>query len=265
MFGITGVCLVGMANVQAEELSLGERSLRRKLLERSPLIVPDTFQPTHTLLTPNGLKYASSLYGHKFGEEPHRPLIFVNSTQPLWMCLAPKTGCTAWTAFVLYVNQNISLLRNPGLIYSSAEAIAEGGFFSSYTSYNPLLAAELKTRDRVWIVRNPYVRFLSSYLDWQARNSAINSSMVTFEAFVSMHTAAHTGSFQGWTYLPSHVRPVSDICRSHVFGPDVFLRIEQMDLWYDTFMTMWPFLTWAGCQIILMHTVFHHSSHTTVI
>lgn len=242
---------VGMANVQAEELSFGERSLRRKLRERSRLIVPDTFQPTHTLLTPNGLEHASSLYGHRVGDEPHRPLFFVNSTQPLWMCLAPKTGCTAWAVFVLYVNRNISLLHNPALIYSSAEAIAEVEFFSSY---NPLLAAELKTQDRVWIVRNPYVRFLSSYLDWQSRNSERNSSMVTFEAFVSMYTAEHMGGFEGWTYLPSHVRPVSDVCRSAVLGPDVFLRIEQMDLWYDTFMNHY------GLDLFEMRHQTEHSS-----
>ena len=51
-----------MTHVQAEELSLGEKSFRRKLLERSPLIVPDTFQPTHTLLTPNELNHARSSY-----------------------------------------------------------------------------------------------------------------------------------------------------------------------------------------------------------
>ena len=81
------------------------------------------------------------------------------------------------------------------------------------------------------------MRFLSSYLDWQARNSARNSSMVTLAAFVSMYTAEHKGDFKGWTYLPSHVHPVSAVCRSDVFGPDIFLRIEQMDLWYDTFMS----------------------------
>jgi len=133
---------------------------------------------------------------------------------------------------LLYVNQNISLLHTPAAIYTR-KPVGEEFIFNSY---NPLLAAELKNRDRVWIVRNPFVRFLSSYLDWQARNSARNSSAVTFDRFVSMYETEQRGSFRGWVYIPSHVHPVSDVCRIDVFGPDVFLRIEQMDLWYDTFM-----------------------------
>jgi hypothetical protein len=202
-----------------QDFGEGLHGLQRRLQARYPLIVPDAFQFNHTTLSQDSLKLAATLYGKAGGLEPHRPLIFVNSTRPLWMCLAPKTGCTAWQSFVLYVNLNISVLHQ----------LEEFQF----NSYNPLLAAELKARDSVWIVRNPYVRFLSSYLDWQARNSKRNATAVSFDAFFNMYKAQQ---FKGWIYLPSHVKPVSDVCRLGVFKPDVFLRIEQMDLWYDTFM-----------------------------
>ena len=159
---------------------------------------------------------------------------------PNLRCLAPKTGCTAWQSFLLYVNLNISVLHDPTRVHNTTDVL-------QLHSYNPLLAAELKARDRVWIVRNPFVRFLSSYLDWQSRNRARNSSQsrnhrarnssrVTFEEFVSMYERERKGGFSGWVYLRSHVHPVSDVCRWDVLGPDIFLRIEQMDLWYDTFM-----------------------------
>ena len=67
---------------------------------------------------------------------------------------------------MFYVNLNISLLDNPELQYSRRSDDSEFMF----DSYNPRLAAELKVRDRVRIVRNLYVRFISSYLDWQFRN-----------------------------------------------------------------------------------------------
>lgn len=59
---------------------------------------------------------------------------------------------------------------------------------------------------------------------------------MSFDAFARMYEMEHKGAFRGWTYLPSHVHPVSDVCRMKMFKPDAVLRIEQMDLWYDTFM-----------------------------
>ena len=225
--------IVNYKSALGQDLGEGPRSLQRKLQERSPVIVPSIFQPNHTSLSPGSLKYAENLYGKVGSSEPHRPLIFVNSTQPLWMCTASKTGCTAWGAFILYVNMNISVLHSPPLIYTRKRTPGEFIF----NSYNPFLAAEFKTRDRVWIVRNPYVRLISSYLDWQGRNKAKNSSVVSFEVFVSMYENEGNGALKDWVYLPSHVHPVSDVCRVvPTLGPDVFLRIEQMDLWYDTFM-----------------------------
>ena len=58
---------------------------RRGTRTRSPLTVPDTFQPKHTSLSPDSLKIVESSYGKMAGSEPYRPLYFVNSTRPLWM------------------------------------------------------------------------------------------------------------------------------------------------------------------------------------
>ena len=44
------------------------------------------------------------------------------------------------------------------------------------------------------------------------------------------------GNFGRYAYLPSHVHPVADVCAYPKTAFNSFLRIEQMDLWFDTFM-----------------------------
>lgn len=170
------------------------------------------------------------------------------------------------------MNENISLFdrihADPGLIHNMYGLMLH----ARWSSYSASLFDDVSRWDRVWIARNPYVRFLSSYLDWDSRNAALlkaRNTSVGFERFTSMYERSLTEGgvpFSGWVYLPSHVRPVTQVCKADQFGVDVVLRLEQvrarplststrplhpthslsllnayrpvmqMDLWYDTVM-----------------------------
>ena len=200
---------------------------------RLPIIVED-FNPKHTELTPNALKQIKMLFDKSSGMEPNRPFRYFNSTTPFFVCTAPKTGCTTWGVLQHYVNSGVSVFDNPTKIYTRPFASKS----DKWNSYNRDLFDELKKRDRIWIARNPFVRFVSSYLDWLHRNS-IATSDVNFESFVSLVEAYVRGNykvFKGRKFLPSHVLTITSVCKSQVFGTDVVLRLEEMELWYDPFM-----------------------------
>jgi hypothetical protein len=160
----------------------------------------------------------------------HHTLIITARSRPQ----APKTGCTQFQTFLLYVNENISLFdrihADPGLIHNMYGLMLH----ARWSSYNASLSDDVSRWDRVWIARNPYVRFLSSYLDWGSRNAAhlkARNTSVGFERFTSMYERSLTESgvpFSGWVYLPSHVRPVTQVCKADQFGVDVVLRLEQV-------------------------------------
>ena len=206
--------------------------------ERLPMIVEGAFNPKHTELTPNALNRIETLFDKGYGQnksmEPNRPFYYFNSTTPFFMCNAPKTGCTTWGVLQHYVNSNVSVFDDPERIYTRPFASKS----DKWNSYNRNLFDELKKRDRIWIARNPFVRFVSSYLDWLHRNS-IAASDVNFETFISLVEAYVRGNntaFVGRKFLPSHVLTITSVCKSQVFGTDIVLRLEEMELWYDTFM-----------------------------
>merc|ERR1712136_64367 len=102
------------------------------------------------------------------------------------------------------------------------------GFAKNMTE--PSLFNEFVHRERLVIVRNPYTRFLSSFLDWMFRNHQPN---VSFEEFVMRY---EHNDMKGYVYLPSHVRPAAQVCQIHLYAMTGFLRVEQMDLWFNAFI-----------------------------
>jgi len=88
----------------------------------------------------------------------------------------------------------------------------------------------LAERPRAVVTRNPYVRFLSSYLDWRYRFHYKDISFGEFTQFVK------DGDFQGNKVKWDHIWPISRECGIDRLGYDYVLRLEEMNIWYDAFL-----------------------------
>jgi len=95
----------------------------------------------------------------------------------------------------------------------------------------PSLWNELVRRERLVIVRNPYTRFLSSFLDWKARNHQPES--VSFQEIALRY---EHNDMKGFFWFPSHFRPAPQVCQIHLYALTGFLLVEQMDVWFNAFM-----------------------------
>ena len=62
---------------------------------------------------------------------------------------------------------------------------------------------------------------------------------MSFEEFTHTYKEWRAGAgqrFEGFVFLASHVMPVSEVCMVRTLSIATVLRVEQMDLWYDTMM-----------------------------
>jgi hypothetical protein len=84
---------------------------------------------------------------------------------------------------------------------------------------------------RVMFTRNPYVRFVSSYQDWLARNHAHRPNITNEVSFADFVGLVENGTLG--VHFPDHVQPVSRACGHAVAKYDVILRLEEMALWFD--------------------------------
>lgn len=147
--------------------------------------------------------------------------------------MAPKTGCTGFVEVAILVNLNISMgdtSRDPGMVHRSNQQAMTLTY-----SWDGQQSSPFSTYPRAIVTRNPYIRFLSSYLDWRARfdpdrrrNNSVSFSQFTH--FVQQH------DFQGYAVLWSHIWPVSRACDTAQLGYDFVLRLEEMNLWYSAFL-----------------------------
>lgn len=90
-----------------------------------------------------------------------------------------------------------------------------------------------QTLDRIVVARNPYVRFLSSYLDWLSRSS-FTQETVPFANFTDILAQNKLLKLSSKGPL-NHIETVSKYC--HVGEKDyVVLRVEEQALWFDEFL-----------------------------
>ena len=153
-----------------------------------------------------------------------------------FICTAPKTGCTAWKTFFLFVNENLLLnnsqvLHNPGSVHIHAGNILSK-YYTDALDQKDLVSLFTK-HDRFIIARNPYVRFVSSYQDWLSRVGK-RRDQVPFPIFLSMYKSRN---FSSYRYSPiDHIDPITTFCKFNKVGYTSVLRVEEQPLWYDAFL-----------------------------
>jgi len=103
--------------------------------------------------------------------------------------------------------------------------------FDFRASTNPELFSKA---DRFLVVRNPYVRFVSSYMDWQSRAGDVRAN-VSFSQFIEMVQNRSVPENMGST-LWDHIDPVAKTCDYTMVGYAAFLRVEEQSLWYDALL-----------------------------
>ena len=168
------------------------------------------------------------------------PGSLINAPRRFFSCNAPKTGCTAYNYFYLYVNEGISwpadtVKTNPGLIYQYTQK--QRKLYPDLQRFHDIGDEELeqldRTIDRVVVARNPYVRFLSSYFDWLSR-TRFTTETVTFANFTELFVTDRLKQLDKGAPM-NHIRPVAGYCR--LSQKDyIVLRVEEQALWFDTFL-----------------------------
>lgn len=160
----------------------------------------------------------------------------IETDNPVWMCVAAKTGCTSWIHFSLYVNHGImfkphTFARNPGVVHSVKPEVKWSNMvFMMKAHKSPDEIVHLfSSFPHVVIARNPYVRFVSSWKDWLSRR-AVDKRNITLEQFLDIYKSGKVGP------LPDHVYPVSRTCAVNKPMNYTVLRLEEQALWFDAFV-----------------------------
>lgn len=154
-----------------------------------------------------------------------------------FICAAPKTGCTAWNNFFLYVNFGVLLdakraQTDPGYIHRNYGKLLA----SMRTTGNQSLVNLYEKYDRVIIARNPYIRFVSSYQDWQFRHDPFSRN-VSFKAFLTMYKSRSFAQLlPGTIIFWDHIDPITKVCNFEKVGYSSVLRIEEETLWFNWFV-----------------------------
>jgi hypothetical protein len=158
--------------------------------------------------------------------------ILFRSETPFFLCVAPKAGRTSWAYFAYYINS--------GTLISKKMVDSEPGYYArlkllkNYTVSEPSspLVQIFNKHERVLIARNPYVRFVSSYLDWLFRNG-VQPEDVPIASFLDMYKERKFEK-AGYKHTPyNHIDPITRSCNLQTVGFTFIFRLEQQSLWFD--------------------------------
>jgi len=163
---------------------------------------------------------------------------FVDASPSFFICLAPKTGCTSWTNFFLYVNDDIMLdseraQRTPGYVYTDYRSKVIGHKTAKLAMPDEQLEQLYHSQDRFVVSRNPYVRFLSSYQDWMSRTH-VREEQVSFGQFLEIYKSRNFSMFPAAPI--DHIDPITSYCRFDQMGGYKVLRVEEQALWFESFL-----------------------------
>lgn len=218
-----------------------EERLKRQLA--TPFKVKN--EERHYLLSASSIEHANH------PNEPHGHSYLVKSSKPFFMCNAPKTGCTAWKYFIYFANLNdkepfsIRAREEPGWIHTAIDDVNLTAF------KNGDLFASL---DRFVVARNPYVRFISSYLDW--KNRAPRKKEVSFREFIDLYKVRSSALEP---VLWDHIDPVSKACGYEDIGYTSFLRVEEQSLWIDALLDEYNLTETMNQYLHTGNTVFENN------
>lgn len=126
-----------------------------------------------------------------------------------WYCLVPKTGCTQWMALRMFMTTGVHRFARSNHVRVERERARSVG------------KGEWTDVPRIIVVRNPYTRFLSAYLQRQTHNFTMLEVLdkVSTDDFPDMH----------------HFGPMSGRCNVEY---DYVFKLEQMALWWDCFVDL---------------------------
>lgn len=95
--------------------------------------------------------------------------------------------------------------------------------------------------DAITIARNPYVRFLSSYLDWLGK-TLTKESEVPFDVFTDNFYELHKGNSSKKCFFEcgsggriDHIASISKFCQIGKYNYTV-LRVEEQAFWFNEFL-----------------------------
>lgn len=157
------------------------------------------------------------------------------------LCSYPKTGCTQWIMLLNYLWKGDKQTKGEHLWYGRQNNTLR----ISSPEYNDTNVP------RILIMRNPYMRTVSSYHDFQMRNPDLSS--ITFEHFVLEYINSTKKSYQP----KDHRLPISNGCSPSWIqgGWDYIFQLEQMSLWLPCMLAMLNLthitqsLDWSGTSL----------------
>jgi len=183
-------------------------------------------------------------------------LYLVETENPFFICMPPKTGSTQFKALFAYINGGPNYLKSLG---SDVQPVHTDQSFIAYRLTKlpqNLKEKHLKSSSRLVITRNPYERFLSGYFDFLSRNG---NPDVSFPQFLFM-AEKKVRKYASYGMMPSHhYQSVSEVARFDQTYYSGYLRLEEQDLWYDSFVKEYklePFLS----ELVKEGTPFYATS-----
>lgn len=197
---------------------------------------PFTPSDSEIVFTPNSIPHGKNATMAQL--RSMRSLKYVNARVPYFSCNAPKTGVTLWTLFYLYLNS--------GIVVTKEQTDKEAGFgyrvfseelkayqTSGLNVSDDTLMSMVQTHDRIVIARNPYVRFLSSYQDWQGRKNTHHVPFRQYAEWIESGAYKHLDEFHG--YPMDHSLPVTQTCNYDALGY-IVLRVEEQAMWFHAML-----------------------------
>jgi len=170
-------------------------------------------------------------------------LYLVETENPFFICMPPKTGSTQFKALFAYINGGPNYLKSLGI---NIQPVHDDKDFIAYRLTElsqDLKEKHLKSSSRLLITRNPYERFLSGYFDFLSRNG---NPKVSFPQFLFMAEKKVRKSAIYDLMPHHHYQSVSEVARFDQTYYSAYLRLEEQDLWYDSFVKahkLEPFLS----------------------
>ena len=158
-----------------------------------------------------------------------QPFAFKGAQGPVILCLLPKVGSTTWKLALLSA---LHPRRHGWLLERSPHQRRHIHELPSFAS------AKLRRAVRIVLVRNPYDRLLSAYLDKMVLQRKAKLAPGGFEPGGSFEHFLGNLTLLDPAKVDIHYRPMSLQCGMPAMSYDFILRVEEMAAWYEPFVRL---------------------------